>query len=47
VDRQQKTNLEGVFAAGDVTCGGLQIASATGEGCMAAIQAINHVRKKW
>ncbi len=46
VDRQQKTNLEGVFAAGDVTCGGLQIASAVGEGCVAAIQAINHVRKK-
>lgn len=47
VDRQQKTNLEGVFAAGDVTCGGLQIASAVGEGCVAAIQAIGHVRKKW
>ncbi|UCE41220.1 MAG: FAD-dependent oxidoreductase [Candidatus Aminicenantes bacterium] len=47
VDRQQKTNLDGVLAAGDVTCGGLQIASATGEGCVAAIQAINYVRKKW
>jgi thioredoxin reductase (NADPH) len=47
VDRQQKTNMEGVFAAGDVTCGGLQIASAVGEGCVAAIQAISHVRKKW
>jgi thioredoxin reductase (NADPH) len=46
VDRQQRTNLEGVFAAGDVTCGGLQIASAVGEGCVAAIQAIAHVRKK-
>ena len=46
VDRQQKTNLEGVFAAGDVTCGGLQIASAVGEGCVAAIQAIAYVRKK-
>lgn len=46
VDRQQRTNLEGVFAAGDVTCGGLQIASAVGEGCVAAIQAISHVRKK-
>ena len=47
VDRQQKTNIEGVFAAGDVTCGGLQIASAVGEGCVAAIQAISHIRKKW
>jgi thioredoxin reductase (NADPH) len=45
VDRQQKTNMEGVFAAGDVTCGGLQIASAVGEGCVAAIQAIGFVRK--
>lgn len=47
VDRQQKTNLEGVFAAGDVTCGGLQIASAVGEGCVAAIKAISFIRKKW
>jgi len=47
VNKQQKTNVEGVFAAGDVTCGGLQIASAIGEGCVAAIQAISHVRKKW
>ncbi len=46
VDRFQRTNLEGVFAAGDVTCGGLQIVSAAGEGCVAALQAIGHVRKK-
>lgn len=46
VDRFQRTNLEGVFAAGDVTCGGLQIVSAAGEGCMASLQAIGYVRKK-
>jgi thioredoxin reductase (NADPH) len=46
VDRFQQTNLEGVFAAGDVTCGGLQIVSAAGEGCMASLQAIGYVRKK-
>jgi thioredoxin reductase (NADPH) len=46
VDRQQKTSMNGVFAAGDVTCGGLQIASAVGEGCVAAIQAISHIRKQ-
>lgn len=46
VDRFQRTNLEGVFAAGDVTCGGLQIVSAAGEGCVAALQAIGYVRKK-
>ena len=46
VDRSQKTNLPGVFAAGDVTCGGLQIASAVGEGCVAALQALTWLRKK-
>jgi len=46
VDRFQKTNLEGVFAAGDVTCGGMQIVSAAGEGAVAAMQAISYVRKK-
>jgi len=46
VDRFQRTNLEGVLAAGDVTCGGLQIVSAAGEGCVAALQAIGYVRKK-
>ncbi len=45
VDRFQKTNLAGVFAAGDVTCGGLQIASAVGEGCVAAMQALVYLRK--
>jgi thioredoxin reductase (NADPH) len=46
VDRSQKTNLPGVFAAGDVTCGGLQIASAVGEGCVAALQALAWLRKR-
>ncbi len=46
VDRFQRTNLEGVFAAGDVTCGGLQVVTAAGEGCVAAIQAVNYLRKK-
>jgi len=45
VDRAQRTNLDGVFAAGDVTCGGLQIASAVGEGCVAAMQALAFLRK--
>ena len=46
VDRAQKTNLPGVFAAGDVTCGGLQIASAVGEGCVAGLQALGYLRKR-
>lgn len=45
VDRRQRTNLEGVFAAGDVTCGSLQVVSAAGEGCIAALQAIAYLRK--
>ncbi len=45
VDRAQRTNLAGVFAAGDVTCGGLQIASAVGEGCVAAMHALAFLRK--
>jgi len=45
VDRFQRTNLDGVFAAGDLTCGGLQVVSAAGEGCVAALQALAFLRK--
>lgn len=45
VDRQQKTNVEGVFAAGDCTCGGMQVVTAAGEGAMAAMRASAYVRK--
>ena len=34
-----KTNLPGVFAAGDCTGLPLQVAKAVGEGCIAAISA--------
>jgi thioredoxin reductase (NADPH) len=46
VDRFQQTNLEGVFAAGDVTCGALQVVSAAGEGCIAALRAIAFLRAR-
>jgi thioredoxin reductase (NADPH) len=46
VDRFQRTNLEGVFAAGDVTCGGMQVVSAAGEGCVAAMQAVRYLRHR-
>ena len=46
VDRFQRTNLEGIFAAGDVTCGGMQIISAAGEGGLAAMQAVLYIRGK-
>lgn len=47
VDRFQRTNLEGVFAAGDLTCGGMQVVTAAGEGATAAMQAIVYLRKKF
>jgi thioredoxin reductase (NADPH) len=43
VDRWQRTNIEGVFAAGDCTCGGMQIVTAAGEGAMAAMKAFMYV----
>jgi thioredoxin reductase (NADPH) len=46
VDRRQATNIEGVYAAGDCTCGGMQIITAAGEGAMAAIQAYRYVKKE-
>jgi len=45
VDRQQKTNVEGVYAAGDCTCGGMQVVTAAGEGAMAAMRASAYVRR--
>jgi len=45
VDRQQRTNVEGVFAAGDCTCGGMQIVTAAGEGAAAAIKASTYVKR--
>jgi thioredoxin reductase (NADPH) len=45
VDRRQRTSLEGVYAAGDITCGGMQVVTAAGEGAVAGMQAIVYVRK--
>lgn len=47
VDRNQETNVEGVFAAGDVTGGVLQISTAVGEGCVAALSAYKYVKKPY
>ncbi len=44
VDRQMRTNLPGVFAAGDCTGLPLQVAKAVGEGCIAALAAAQELR---
>ncbi len=45
VDRQMKTNIPGVFAAGDCTGKPLQIPKAVGEGNVAAISAAEWIAK--
>jgi thioredoxin reductase (NADPH) len=45
VDKHQRMNLEGVFAAGDCTCGGMQIVAAAGEGSVAGMRAASFIRK--
>jgi len=44
VDRQMRTNLPGVFAAGDCTGLPLQVAKAVGEGCTAALAASQELK---
>jgi len=45
VDKHQRMNLDGVFAAGDCTCGGMQIVAAAGEGAVAGMRAASYVRR--
>ena len=45
VDKHQRMNLDGVFAAGDCTCGGMQIVAAAGEGAVAGMRAASSIRK--
>ncbi|GAB4308416.1 MAG: thioredoxin-disulfide reductase [Promethearchaeota archaeon] len=44
VDAEQKTNFEGVYAAGDVTGGVMQVATAVGQGAVAGIEANKYLR---
>ncbi|HCT85484.1 MAG: hypothetical protein DKM50_00500 [Candidatus Margulisiibacteriota bacterium] len=46
VNRSQETNLQGVFAAGDIICGGMQIATAVGDGVNAALSCLRYLRAK-
>jgi thioredoxin reductase (NADPH) len=44
-DRDQKTSVQGIFAAGDCCCKGLQIVTATGMGASAALSAMKYVKQ--
>ena len=44
VDRYQKTSLDGVFAAGDCVCGGMQVVTAAGEGGKAGLSVLRYIR---
>ncbi len=46
VDRKQRTNLPGVFAAGDVCGPPLQVAKAVGEGCVAGLAAAEEAAER-
>ncbi len=46
VDKDQKTNVTGLFAAGDCTGGFKQVSTAVGQGAMAARRIIELVREK-
>lgn len=45
VDRNMKTNVEGIFACGDITGPPLQVAKAVGEGCIAGLSASDYVSR--
>lgn len=44
-DKKQKTNVQGVYAAGDICGPPLQMAKAVGEGCVAGIEAATYAKK--
>jgi thioredoxin reductase (NADPH) len=45
VNRNMETNIPGVYAAGDITCGGMQASIAAGEGVSAALSALKFMRE--
>jgi thioredoxin reductase (NADPH) len=44
-DKQQQTNIPGIFAAGDICGPPWQVAKAVGEGCVAGLTAAKYVKK--
>ena len=45
VDKDMKTNLEGVFACGDITGGKFQIAKAVYDGMVAGLSVVKYLNK--
>ena len=45
VDKDMATNVNGVFAAGDMVGQPLQVAKATGEGNIAALSAAKYIKQ--
>jgi thioredoxin reductase (NADPH) len=45
VNRNQQTNLPGVFAAGDCSCTGWQVVTAAGDGAKAALTAMKFLKQ--
>ncbi len=45
VNRQQATNIAGIYAAGDIVGPPYQMAKAVGEGCVAGMEAASYARK--
>jgi thioredoxin reductase (NADPH) len=44
-DKQQQTNIKGIYAAGDICGPPWQMAKAVGEGCVAGLSAAKYAKK--
>ncbi len=45
-DRNQQTNIQGIYAAGDCSCIGWQVVTAAGDGAKAALSAMKYIKQK-
>jgi thioredoxin reductase (NADPH) len=44
-DKGQRTNVPGIFAAGDICGSPWQVVKAVGEGCVAGLDAADYAKK--
>jgi len=44
VDKDQQTNITGIFAAGDCVCGGMQVVTASGEGGRTGLSVFRYIK---